>query len=332
MEAVRSMARTVWQYLACIAAAIAFSGCGGGGGLGLSGGSIPVGGRVVTGTALLPDGSAVANAQVTVQTIPSGSTIATATTDQTGKFTVQNVPTDSDVSVIVSQPPTNTLQTVVSRSSLMMNPAQTLDIGSVTAITTLVAACIHQEHAPAPEDADSIVMTQQGDLTMEAHDANYSVDAQQQFIQDPASLMAQALSLIVPAANTELETFNASPNTENASTVIDGLLAYVRAAHQRNVHLGNKNRKTLIDSVLAGTTYTPQKVAAALKAAGVKHVTDVQVTAASERERTELPAIGGATSDLSAFEVLVISADVNTHGGFQLDQKGFEAFLAALSS
>jgi len=324
------MHKSVWQYLVCVVAAVALSGCGGGGGLGLSGGSIPVGGRVVTGTALLPDGTAVANAQVAVRTIPSGTTIASTTTDASGRFTVQNVPTSGDLSIVVTQPPTNTLESIVPRSSLAMNPDQPLDIGSVTALTTLVAACIHLEHGPAPEDEPSIVMNQKGHLTMQAHDAGYSVEMQKQFIADPSSLNAQALTLIVPAANDELAAFSASPSADTASTALDGILGYVRAAHRRAIHLNESTRSALVSAMLAGKTYTPQAVAAALQSAGVQHVSGVQVTAASVRERTELPALGGASGDLSAFEALVIAADVNTNGGFQLDQHGVDAFLSRL--
>jgi hypothetical protein len=324
------MLKSVWQYLMCIIAAATLSGCGGGGGLGLSGGSIPVGGRVVTGTALLPDGSAAANAQVSVKTIQTGATVATAMTDAAGKFAAQNVPTNGDVSVVVTLPPTGTLQSVVSTTDLMTNPSQPLDIGNVTALTTLVAACIQLEQSPAPEDGPDIVMNQHEHLSKQVHDAGFSVDAQNQFIADPSSLTAQALTLIVPTANNELAAFAANPNQKTARAALDGLLAYVRAAHERRLHISKDNRAAIISSELAGTTYTPQKVAAALRSAGVKNVNQVQVTAASERERTELPGLGSPTSDLSAFEALVIAADVNTHGGFELDQRGFNTFLSAL--
>ena len=306
------------------------AGCGGGAGLLLSGGSVPVGGRVVTGTAVLPTGAAVANAHVTVRSVPVGTVLQTGATDSNGRFKVLGIPTSGDISIVISQPPANTLEAVVPRMSLTTNPGQPLDIGNVTALTTLVAAALHLEHGPAPEDAHSIVMNQQGHLTMQAHDAGFSVDMQNHFIDDPNSLMAQALTLLSPVANTELTAFAANPSADTASDALNGLLGYVHAPHQRDLHLSDTTRTALINKQLAGTVYTPDSVAAALNSAGGMQFTAAGVSAASQKERMQLAGLANLGTGITPFEALVIAADGNNHGGFQLDQHGMDSFLTNL--
>jgi hypothetical protein len=323
------MRRSRFLYLLLVLTLIWLGGCGGGASS-LTGGSVPVGGRTVSGVAVLPNGSPVANALVTIKALPSGSVIQKSTTNASGQFTVQGVPTSGDISVVVNQPPSNMLEAVVPRATLADNPNQPLDIGAVTALTTVVAEAIHLEHGPAPEDADSIVSNQQGDLTMEAHDAGYSIATQNQLIDDPNSLMTQALTLIVPTADTELSAFAATPTTDSASTALNGLLGYVRAAHKREIHLSGQVKTALIDAQLSNKVYAPDVIASALQIAGVQQSTAAEVSAASQREHTELPALGSLGNGITAFEALVIAADVNTNGGFQLDQNSLNAFLTQL--
>jgi hypothetical protein len=323
------MHRSAWAVLLIVLCIFWLFGCGGGAQT-LTGGSVPIGGRAVTGVVLLPDGTAAASAQVTVRSLPSGAVIQTSSTDSAGRFTVQGISTANDVSVVVNQPPVNMLEAVVPRSALADHPDRPLDIGSVTAITTVVAAAIHLEHAPAPEDEESIVSNQQGHLMMQAQDAGYSVDTQNQFIRDPSSLMAQALTLILPTANTELAAFAAQPTTDTASSALNGLLGYVRAAHRHEIHLNGGMRTALINAQLAGKVYSPDTIASALNAAGVANATAAAVSAASQRERAELTALSGLGAGISPLEALVIATDDNTHGGFQLDQGGLNRFLVQL--
>ena len=323
------MHKTCWICVLVIFSVFALAGCGGGG-LGLTGGSVPIGGRAVTGTAVLPDGTAVASAAVAVHALPSGSVIQTSTTDTSGRFTFTGIPTGRDISVVITQPPSNTLEAVVPHATLAANPGTPLDIGAVTALTTVVAAAIHLEHGPAPEDSEGIVANQQMHLMMQVHASHYSIDMQKQFIGDPNSLNAQALTLIVPTANIELAAFAAQPNAETASSALNGLLGYVRAAHKRGIHLSGANRIASIDAQLAGKVYSPDVIAAALRAANVQNATSVQVTSASLREHTELTALANLGAGITPFEALVIAADADTHGGFQLDQRAFDTFLMEL--
>ena len=309
---------------------IAMQGCGSGGGLGLSGGSVPVGGRVVSGVALLPDGSAVVNSTVTVSTVPSGITVQTGATDGHGKFTINAVPTNTDISIVVMQPPSTKLELIVAHAALSSSPDSPLDVGSITALTTIVAASIHLEHESAPEDSDSIIANQQADLTAEVYDMGYSQDAQMQFIGDPNRLNSEALTLIVPVTNLELVAYSSRPSVDTASTALNGVLGYVRAAHKRNIHLDSSTRTRLIDAQLAGSVYSPDVMAAALRTAHVNSATALQVSSASQREHTELTALPNTTAGISPLEALVIAADIDTHGGFQLDQNGLNIFLRTL--
>ena len=307
------------------------AGCGGGGvASGLSGGSVPLGGRAVTGTVLLPDATPVANTTVTLRSLTSGQVVQTTSTDNSGRFVATGVPVDSDLDVVVMQPPSNSLEAIIPQSNLASNPGQPLDIGEVNALSTVVAAALKLEQNQAPEDFHSIVSNQHGHLTQEVHGAGYSLETQRQLISDPGSLKAQALTLMVPSANTELTAFVATPNTDTASTALNGLLGYVRAAHEHECHLSGSLRTSLINAQLAGKQYTADMVASALQKPGGPHATATEVSAASQRERSELTALGSLGSGITPFEALVIAADVNTHGGFQLDQRSLEDFLTKL--
>lgn len=321
-----------WRWVALILLllfTVLFPGCGGVATT-LSGGSVPIGGRAITGTALLPTATPAANAQVAVVALPSYTTLRTGTTDTTGRFNISNVPTNQDILFLVTQTSGTQLQVVVPRYALAANPDQPLDIGNITAITTLVAAAIRLEQSRGPEDAEGIPGSQHAHLDDLAHNQNYSIETQQQMIGDPNSLNAQALTLLVPTANTELQALSTTPTTNTASTALDGLLAYMRCAHSQDLHFSTTLRTTLINAQLANKQYTPDAIAAALQFAGVSRPTAAQVSAASQRERTELTALNAFGSGITAFEALVIAGDVRTNGGFQLSSNALTNFLNRL--
>lgn len=306
------------------------AGCGGGAGLALSGGSVPIGGRSVSGTVLLPNETPVVNAPVTLLTLPSGQVIQTTTTNSSGQFTAKGVPTTNDVEIVVNQPPSNMLSTVISQSTLAANPGQPLNVGDINAYTTVVAEAIQLEQAPAPEDTSSIVFNQQGDLSNEVYGQNYSVQTLQQLISNPNSLMAQALTLMVPSADTELTTYVTNPNQNTAATALNGLLGYLRAVHGCQFHLIGSLRFSLISAQLTNTVYTPDAIAAALNAAGVPGVTSAQVLAASQRERTNITALSTLGNGITPFEALVIGADIQSNGGFHLSGGALNRYLMTL--
>lgn len=310
------------------------AGCGGGLATTLSGGSVPIGGRAVTGTVVLPSSAPVANALVTLRSIPANTVLLTTTTDSQGRFTASGVPTNGDISVVVNQPPTYTLQAVIPQVNLAANPNQPLDIGEVNAFSTVAAQILKLERAKASDDADSIISNQHGHVTDQVHQHGYSMQQQQQFLSDQDSLNAQALLVIVTTANSELAAFAANPNAQTADTALNGLLGYVRCTHGHETQFSPALRTSLINAQLAGKQYSAAAVAAALPTQGPgpggHHTTAAEVTAASQKERTELTSLASLGSGITPFEALVIGADDRDNGGFGLDQNSLTGYLTRL--
>ncbi len=310
--------------------AATLTGCGGGG-LGLTGGSVPIGGRSVSGTAVLPGSVVAANAAVTATVMPSGTSIGSTRTDGSGVFTLHNVPANADVDVVIKPSGGGQLEIVIPRATLGAGGGP-LNIGEVDANSSLVAAALRLEQAPAPEDSDSIVGNQQSILDDQVKNGNFSQQQQNEFVNNPGSLNAQALTLMVPAANASLQALQQNPSQNTASAALNSLLGYLRAAHARDFHMNQGLRQSLLNTATAGTVYTPAQVAAAFQSAGVLGVTPAQVSAASTRERTELTALSTAGGNISALEAMVIAADVSSNGGLQCNQNAITNFLQTLLS
>jgi hypothetical protein len=311
-----------------VLAGVLIGGCGGGS-MSLTGGSVPIGGRAITGTAVLPGSIAAANATVTAKALPAGTSISKTRTDGSGGFTLSNIPGNTDIDIVVATGNGGQLEIIVPRSALSggMGP---LNIGNVDANSSLVAAALRLEQAPAPEDSDSIVGNQQPILDHQVQNGNFSQQQLNQLIYDPDSMNAQALALMAPAANASISTLQATPSQINAGAALNSLLGYLRAAHTREFHMSADVRQSLLNSAAAGTVFTPDQVAAALASAGIGGKSSAQVSAASTRERSELTAFAAYGSGISALEALVLAADVNTNGGFQCNQNQINNFLQAL--
>jgi hypothetical protein len=315
-----------------IAVALLFClvGCGGGVGNTLTGGSVPIGGRAITAVAVLPDGSPIANATVTIRALASGAVLQTTATDALGRFTTSAVSAETDLDVVITQPPTNSLELVIPRANLAGHPGQPFDAGQVTALSTLVAAALRLEQAASPEDADRIVANQAPSLTTRVHGQGFSESDQQRFISDPNHLRDQARTVLGPTANDELAAFLASPTTDTATAALNGVLGNIRAGHDQSAHLNDNLRTALINAALSGKQYTADAVAAALQSASGHPVTTAQVTAASQKQRADLPALATAGAGISPFEALAIGGDSDPHGGFHLDQNGLSSYLTYL--
>ncbi|MCW3095944.1 MAG: hypothetical protein JWL77_1562 [Chthonomonadaceae bacterium] len=304
-------------------------GCGGA--TSLTGGSVPIGGRAITATVLLPNGTPAANATVTVRTLSSGTVLQTATTNAMGQFTTSAVPVDADLDVVVTQPPTNTLELVIPHNTITGQPNQPFDAGQITALSTLVAAAIKLEQQAAPENPNGIAGNQVPSLMAHVNDQNFSESDQQTFISDPNSLHNEALTVLGPTANAELAAFNANPTTDTATAALNGLLGNVRVGHDRGgVHLSSTLQTALINAALNHKQYTTDAVAAALQFAARQPVTAAQVMTASQKERGDLPALAASGAGISPFEALAIGGDSDPHGGFQLDQNGLNSYLTYL--
>jgi hypothetical protein len=323
------MRRWLTVAAACLVVLPAAYGCGGGS-ESLTGGSVPIGGRTVTGLALLPNGAAAANATVTVRSLPAETLLKSTITDNSGAFTVTGVSTSSDLDITVSLPPSNVLEAVVPQSQLA-NGGGTLNIGDITATSSIVAAAIKLEQMNAPEDESDISSNQSENLASAVEGQHFSSDMQDQLIGNRNSMNAQALALMTPVANTELTAMNQSPTQANASAALTGLLGYIRAAHNRNFQVSRDLKQSLIDAEIAPKLYSADAVAQALQQSGLPQATAEQVLAASTRERGVLPALAtGSGSGISPFEAFVIAADVSTNGGFQCDQNTLNGFIRTL--
>ena len=315
--------RIVPAFLLCL------TGCGGA--TSLTGGSVPIGGREITATVLLPNGSPAANATVTVSTLATGAVLQTTTTNATGQFTTPALPVTADLDVVVTQPPTNTLELVIPHSNINGQPNQPFNAGQITALSTLVAAAIKLEQQAAPEDADRIPGDQGPSLNAHVHGQNFSESDQQQFISDPNSLYNHALTVLQPTANDELTAFAATPTTDTATAALNGLLGNVRVGHgEQGAHLSSSLQTALISAALSHKQYTADAVATALQSTSGHPVSASQVTEASQKERSDLPALATFGTGISPFEALAIGGDSDPHGGFHLDQNGLNSYLTYL--
>ena len=294
----------------------------------LTGRSVPIGGsRAITAIALLPNGTPVVNAVVTVRSLSSGAVLQTTATDASGRFTTGAVAVDADLDVVVMQPPTNNLELVIPRVGITGQPDQPFDAGQITALSTLVAAAIKLEQAASPEDANRIAANQAPSLTARVHGEGFSEDDQQRFISDPVHLRDQVLTLLGPTANDELLAFAANPTTDTATAALNGLLGNVRAGHGEGAHLPDDLRTALIAAELNRKVYTADAVAAALQASSGQSFTAAQVMQASQKERGDLPALAAYGANISVFEALAIGGDSDPHGGFHRDRNGLSDYL-----
>ena len=103
--ALRPLSANRLRRLACAALLLGGAGCGGGG-LGFTGGGVPIGKAVLKGrvVAAANPSQPLANAQVTVIATPlSGARyLVTTTTDQNGFFTATDIPTDAVTGVVTA--------------------------------------------------------------------------------------------------------------------------------------------------------------------------------------------------------------------------------------
>ena len=101
---------------------LCLAGCGGGVATTLTGGSVPIGGRAITATALLPDGTPVANATVTVRSLSSGQVLQTTTTECAGPVTTRRRAVDADLDVTIARPSSNSLELVIPAANIRGSP------------------------------------------------------------------------------------------------------------------------------------------------------------------------------------------------------------------
>ncbi len=310
----------------------ALAGCSGGsgGGLSLSGGSVPTGGGSIKGLVVLPNSQPLTGATISVQALATGQTVsAVPTLSPDGTFGITGLPTGEDLEVLFQQAGGPTLKVVIPQAQLPAPSSQAVDIGTVNALTTVVAQSLAQEVSQDQTQASQIVSEQLGPLTTSLQGEHQNENDQSAEIADNATLTAAAKTLIMNTANAQLQSFAASPTTASATVALHSLLAEIAKTSGTRIHLVDAQQTALINAQLAGTTYSASALATDVTAAGTP-ATASAVTAADGAQRTQLPAWASLGPGIGPFEALSISASPPQAGGFGLTQAGVTQFVSRL--
>ena len=193
------------------------AGCGGGGGLAVSGGSIPTG--TITGLLSLPSGQPLTSASASVHILGSVQTSpVNVTVNASGNFVATGVPIGKDIALVFRHG-TTTLKSVLSSSQLQTK--QPVNIGTVNALTTVVASCIELETDTNPSATGMLVASQTDDLTVEVEGESQTQGEEDLEITDPSELAKSANTAIVNVANTELAALASSSSQNAADSALD---------------------------------------------------------------------------------------------------------------
>jgi hypothetical protein len=311
-----------------LVAAMLLTGCGGGGGgLSVTGGSIPTG--TITGHLALPSGQPLTSAIVTVTALPSTQVSdAVSTVSLDGSFSVTNLPTGKNIGLRFTQSGV-TLKVVVPSSQVHGNGAA--NIGQVTALTTVVAQAIEKETKNADlVSVDLIVSGQLEHLLNEVKAQGSSQSQQELEISDSNELEKSATSAIGSAVNTELVALSATPQHHIADVALDGLVGQISSIGGTDVNIPAQQRVSLISAQLKPTTYTPAVIASALVAAGAPSATVAGVADADTAQRSQLPAWNSINPKITPYEAFAIAANPIGASGFALTPTQVSQFLKNL--
>lgn len=302
------------------------AGCGGGGGgLAISGGSIP-GGGTIKGLIALPNGQPMTNPVVTVKTLTTQQSVAVTTTYQpNGSFTITGAPTNQNLVVVFNQSST-TLKASVSKSQF--TGVTTVDLGTVNAVTTVVAQSVEEETTHSPEYENEIV-NQKPRLTTQKEDEGEGESELEQEINSSTALDNAVKTLIKTTANTELAALSSSNTTANAQTALVGLIGYVEVVNGGSDDLSAASFSTLVTAQTAGKKYTPAQIVTALAAAGVT-TTTTAVSAADTQQRSALTSFASFGTGITPFEAFVLAAKPVSAGGYGLGSTATTQFVNAL--
>jgi len=278
----------------------------------MSGGSIPIGDEAISGTAVLPSGQPLTSAVVSASVVSSGQTVpVTSTLDTSGNFRIVLSAQTQDLQLTFVSA-SGTLQTVVPGSTLSTTAVD--NIGSVTALTTIVAAAIRTEVTGNVDAPATIVSTQLTPLISVDAQAGGSQAQQTAAITSAPALSAAANNLITLAANAELTSIDQTPTTGTATIGLDGVLGYVVASGGAVPALNPGQRNKLIVFQSVRHKHTPTDIVSALGVAGVS--TDANTVSAKDQvQQGNLPAFS-AFGGVTTFEAVAIGSNPASHGGF----------------
>lgn len=309
------------------AVAVMLTGCGGGGGLGVTGGSIPTG--TITGNVVLPSGQPMTSPTVTASVLPSTPvTSVTSTVNPDGTFVVSKVPAAKNIELSFTQSGA-TLKAIVPSAQVQSN--KTVAIGSVTALTTVVAHSIEKEtKGKDAATVDLIVAGQADELLKQVKAQNPSQSQQQKDIIDNSELDKSSNKVISGTANSELLDLAATPMHHQADIALDGLVGQIAATGGAALTIAPAQRSSLIQEQLKSTTYTTAEIATALKAAGASSANPPGVAAADAAQRSLLPAWNSIDANITPYEALAIAASPSGASGYALTPAQVAQFLTNL--
>lgn len=304
------------------------SGCSGGGGvsgMSISGGSVPLGGGgTVTGNIVMPSGQPVTNANVSVITASSNTSIqANSVIDSKGNFTVTTSSPINDDIIITFTSDTKTFKTVVPSSSFTQS--QSIHIGTVNAFTTIVASAIIKEIGLKINAPSMIISGQQSYLNGSVPHAAGLPQQQLAALTDPIALKISTNRLLIDTANAELTSLSANLNETMANTALDGTLGYISATGGSVSALTANQRKILVSNQVAQISHSSNDIATALIDSGVT-ADPTLVDDADNYQRTNLNAFYNFNG-LTPYEAIVIAACPANAGGFSLDQTHMDQFI-----
>ena len=304
------------------------AGCGGGGGLSLTGGSIPPG--TVKGLAVLPNAQPVSIASIAAVALGTGANIpVTATIHANGSFSVAGLPTGTDILVTVKDTSGPAVKTLVPHT-LLTTGSPSADLGQIDATTTVVATALARETAKSPARTQDITTGQSGPLTAEIVAENQTPAQQLSEISDNGVLTAVTNNVIQKVASTELTALAAGVNSSNAVRALDGLTGDIQVRRGGNVTVSSSVWTLLITKQVGGSSYTPGALVTALNAIGITTVTEADITAADASQRAQLPGFNAFGTRITPYEAYAIAASPTSAGGLQLTEAQTNAFLTSL--
>jgi len=313
---------------AVVLSTMLLGGCGGGGGLSLSGGSIPPG--TIKGFAVLPNAQTVTAAAVTARVISTTQSLTVNTTfNADGSFTVKGLPAATDVAVTLQDSAGHILRTIVPHTLIAAGSSTPVNIGNVTAPTTVVATALQAEGFFDPGRVQDVVTGQTAPLTQSVARQNFTQAQQFQIITDTSTLAQTVNTVIKDTANAELTQLAAAKDTATASLAVDGLSGDIRVRRVGSVKISSALRGQLIQKQVAGSSYTAGGLVSILSSIGVT-VTEEAVAAADQSQRTQLPAFNALNARITPFEALAIVTSPTSAGGLQLSDVQTTAFITAL--
>ena len=298
---------------------------------GLSGGSIPTGGGggSLFGALLLPNGQAPVSAHGAPTSLVTGSAVTgIVLVSSNGTFTATGLPTNADLVLTFHDGAGDTLKTAVPVQELTGSVGKPINVGTVTALTTVVAASLELENAHGSGDVSELVSTQFSELNANVNGEGEDEQEQEDDVTNSTYLASAAQTLISITVNAEIGTLAGEATNQTAVAVLDGLIGQATSSGGSAVTLSTTQRSTLVAQQLANVSLTPTQIAAYITKTGGT-ATPQAVEAADAAQRRAVPNWSNLGSSITPFEALAIAIG-SPGAGFHLTQAQINAYLASV--